>query len=198
MCADCHSTNLRKNFDDKASRYKTTFSEIDVSCEACHGAGSQHVELANSYSLFWDRKAGKAIGGFKKADAEVELGACFRCHSRRQLLTENWQPGQSLSEVAAPENLTPLTYHCDGQIRDEVYEHGSFTQSRMYAKGIRCSDCHDPHSIKLKHPGNQTCTSCHQHSAGKYDTPAHHKHKPGGAGSIVRRLPHALQDLHGG
>lgn len=183
MCADCHSTNLRKNFDDKASRYKTTFSEIDVSCEACHGAGSQHVELANSYSLFWDRKAGKAIGGFKQADPEVELGACFRCHSRRQLLTENWHPGQSLSEVAAPENLSPLTYHCDGQIRDEVYEHGSFTQSRMYAKGIRCSDCHDPHSIKLKHPGNQTCTSCHQHSAGKYDTPAHHKHKPGGAGA---------------
>lgn len=184
MCADCHSTNLRKSFDDKASRYKTTFSEIDVSCEACHGAGSHHVELASAYSFFWDRKAGKAIGGFKKADPEVELGACFRCHSRRQLLTEEWRPGQSLSDVAAPEPIAPHTYHCDGQIRDEVYEHGSFLQSRMYAKGIRCSDCHDPHSVKLKHTGNQVCTSCHQHPAGKYDTPSHHKHKPGGSGAL--------------
>lgn len=183
MCADCHSTNVRKGFDAKSNHYRTTFSEIDVSCEACHGAGSNHVELASAYSLFWDRKQGKAIGGFKKADPEIELGACFRCHSRRQLLSEDWHPGESLSEVALPESLSPLTHHCDGQIRDEVYEHGSFLQSRMYAKGIRCTDCHDPHSVKLKHTGNQVCTSCHQHSAGKYDTPAHHKHKPGGTGA---------------
>lgn len=183
MCADCHSTNLRKNFDDQIARYKTHFSEIDVSCEACHGAGGDHVDLANAYSLFWDRKQGKAIAGFKKGDPEKELGACFRCHSRRQLLTEDWGPGQTLSDVSTPELLSPLTYHCDGQIRDEVYEHGSFLQSQMYAKGIRCSDCHDPHSLKLKHTGNQVCTSCHQHSPGKYDSPAHHKHKPGGAGA---------------
>ncbi len=183
MCADCHSTNIRKQFDVKADRYQTTFSEIDVSCEACHGAGSSHVELASAFSLFWDRKQGKAIGGFKKADPEIELGACFRCHSRRQMLSEDWSPGQSLSDVALPESLSPLTHHCDGQIRDEVYEHGSFLQSRMYAKGIRCTDCHDPHSVKLKHTGNQVCTSCHQHSAGKYDTPAHHKHQPGGSGA---------------
>lgn len=183
MCADCHSTNLRKNFDEKASRYKTRFSEIDVSCEACHGAGGDHVKLASAISLFWDRKQGKAIGGFKKANPEAELGACFRCHSRRQLLSEDWHPGASLSEIATPEPLSPLTHYCDGQIRDEVYEHGSFLQSQMYAKGIRCSDCHDPHSIKLKHTGNQVCTSCHQHSPGKYDSPAHHKHKPGGGGA---------------
>jgi predicted CXXCH cytochrome family protein len=183
MCADCHSTNFRKGFDVKSAQYKSTYSEIDVSCESCHGAGGNHVELASAASFFWDRKQGKAIGGFKKAEPETELGACFRCHSRRQLLTEEWRPGQSLSEVAMPESLSPLTHHCDGQILDEVYEHGSFLQSRMHAKGIRCTDCHDPHSAKLKHQGNNLCTSCHQHPAGKYDSPAHHKHQPQGAGA---------------
>lgn len=183
MCADCHSTNFRKRFDTKEVRYKSQFSEIDVSCEACHGAGSQHVELAKAYSLFWDRKQGKAIGGFSKADPERELDTCLRCHSRRQLLTEDWRAGQSLTDIALIESLSPMTYHCDGQIKDEVYEHGAFLQSRMHAKGVRCSDCHDPHSVKLKHTGNQVCTSCHQHPAGKYDTPAHHHHLPGGAGA---------------
>ncbi len=52
MCAECHSTNLKRNFDPESERYHTTFSEIDVSCETCHGPGSLHVELAKSRSIF--------------------------------------------------------------------------------------------------------------------------------------------------
>ncbi len=44
MCASCHSTNLRKGYDAGADRFQTTWSEIDVSCEACHGPGSVHAE----------------------------------------------------------------------------------------------------------------------------------------------------------
>lgn len=182
-CAECHSTNFHKNFDVADVKYRSTFSEIDVSCEACHGAGGDHVDLARSFSLFWDRKKGKAIGGFHQTDPEKELGACFRCHARRQMLTDAFQPGQSLSDVALAETPAPHTYHCDGQIQDEVFEQGAFLQSRMYAKGIRCTDCHDPHTAKLKYEGNRLCTSCHQHPAGKYDSPAHHRHQPGGPGS---------------
>ena len=80
--------------------------------------------------------------------------------------------------------LRPETYYCDGQIRDEVYVYGSFIQSKMYHKGIRCTDCHDPHSTRLKHEGNQVCTSCHQHPAAKYDTLAHHNHPAGSTGAV--------------
>jgi tetratricopeptide (TPR) repeat protein len=76
------------------------------------------------------------------------------------------------------------TYYADGQIKDEVYEFGSFIQSKMYHKGIRCSDCHDPHSLQLKHQGNETCTSCHQHPAGKYDVPSHHHHAVGSEAAL--------------
>ncbi|MEX2026610.1 MAG: hypothetical protein WEH44_04905, partial [Pirellulaceae bacterium] len=89
--------------------------------------------------------------------------------------------GSHFHDYYASETLSEATYHADGQILDEVYEYGSFTQSKMYHKNVRCSDCHDPHSLKLKFSGNQICTSCHQHPIAKYDTPAHHNHKPGSA-----------------
>jgi tetratricopeptide (TPR) repeat protein len=192
MCAECHSTNLKRNFDPQSGRYHTTFSEIDVSCESCHGPGSLHVELANSRSLFWDRHHGYGLARLKGDDAEPQLQTCAPCHSRRGVMNANFRPGDKFTDHYALESLNPDTYHVDGQIKDEVYVYGSFIQSKMYHKGIRCTDCHDPHSLKLKHSGNETCTSCHQHAAGKYDVPSHHHHNPGTAGAMCVdcHMPH--------
>lgn len=184
MCADCHSTNLKRNFDVKTARYHTTFSEIDVSCEACHGPGSLHVELANTKSLFWDRHYGYGLARLKGDDPEPQLQTCAPCHSRRGVLDAEFQAGDPFCNHFSLELLRDDTYYADGQIKDEVYVYGSFIQSRMYHKGIRCTDCHDPHSLKLKRTGNQTCTSCHQHSAGKYDNVSHHHHTPGTPGAM--------------
>lgn len=183
MCADCHSTNLKTNFDTQSVSYKTTFSEIDVSCEACHGPGSVHVDLANARSLFWDRKLGYGLNQLKGESSEPQLQTCAQCHSRRGLIAGDFHGGDSYHEHFRQELLQSDTYFDDGQIKDEVYVYGSFVQSKMYHKGIRCTDCHDPHSLQLKHPGNETCTSCHQHPAGKYDVPSHHHHAVGSEGA---------------
>ncbi len=192
MCADCHSTNLKRNFDVKSNRYHTTFSEIDVSCEACHGPGSLHVELAGEKSLFWDRRHGYGLAHLKGLNPEPQLQSCAPCHSRRGLLDEGFKPGDLYTDHYNLELLRSDTYHADGQIKDEVYVYGSFVQSRMYHKGIRCTDCHDPHSLKLKQTGNETCTSCHQHASGKYDVPSHHHHAVGtpGAMCVNCHMPH--------
>ena len=192
MCADCHSTNLQRNFDPDEQAYHTTFSEIDVSCEACHGPGSLHVELANSKSLFWDRRHGYGLARLKGEDAEPQLQACAPCHSRRGVLSNGFHGGDEFCDFYNLELLRDDTYFADGQIKDEVYVYGSFIQSKMHHKGIRCTDCHDPHSLKLKSPGNETCTSCHQHAAGKYDVPSHHHHVPGTAGAMCVNchMPH--------
>jgi tetratricopeptide (TPR) repeat protein len=184
MCAECHSTDLRSNFNPKSLQYHTTFSEIDVSCEACHGPASLHVELATEKSLFWDRRHGYGLAKLKGENAEPQLQACAPCHSRRSQLTDAFHAGDTFCDHFNLELLRDDTYFADGQIKDEVYVYGSFIQSRMYHKNIRCTDCHDPHSLKLKHSGNATCTSCHQHAAGKYDVPSHHHHKPGTPGSM--------------
>ncbi|MEL6106282.1 MAG: multiheme c-type cytochrome [Planctomycetota bacterium] len=192
MCADCHSTNLKRNFDTETLTYHTTFSEIDVSCEACHGPGSLHVKLANKASLFWDRRHGYGLAKLKGEDPEPQLQSCAPCHSRRGVMNEDFTAGDEFCDHYRLESLGEATYHGDGQIKDEVYVYGSFIQSKMYHKGIRCTDCHDPHSLKLKHPGNETCTSCHQHAAGKYDVPSHHHHAPGteGAKCVNCHMPH--------
>ncbi|MCM2374022.1 multiheme c-type cytochrome [Aporhodopirellula aestuarii] len=192
MCAECHSTNLKRNYDVATQRYHTTFSEIDVSCEACHGPASLHVEMANSNSLFWDRHRGYGLVNLKTVDTTPQIETCAPCHSRRGVLDGTMTPGASYCNHYSLELLRSDTYHDDGQIKDEVYVYGSFIQSKMYHNGIRCTDCHDPHSLDLKHPGNETCTSCHQHAAGKYDVPSHHHHAVGteGAMCVNCHMPH--------
>ncbi len=183
MCSDCHSTNVQKWFDFDTNTYHATFSEVDVSCEACHGPGSVHVELATSSSVFWDRKRGYGLARLKGASSKNEIEMCATCHSRRRMIQAGYVPGAPYHDFFVNESLLPHLYHVDGQILDEVYVHGSFVQSKMYHKGVRCTDCHNPHTAELKHEGNRLCTSCHQHPAGKYDSPAHHHHQPGTAGA---------------
>ena len=196
MCADCHSTNLKKNFDVATRTYHTTWSEIDVSCEACHGPGSHHVMLAREISPFWDRKRGFALASLKGQGThwtatQGQIQACAPCHSRRRTIHGDYTAGCNYHDHFAGELLTRTSYHADGQILDEVYEYGSFVQSKMYHKGVRCTDCHDPHTARLKHEGNKVCTSCHQHTPAKYDTTAHHRHAEGkpGASCVNCHMP---------
>jgi predicted CXXCH cytochrome family protein len=180
-CADCHSTNVHKNYDAAADSYNTTYEEIDVSCEECHGPGSVHVELARSRSLFWDRNVGYGLPRLKSLDSDVQLNTCAKCHSHRVQVQEDFRPGQPLLNHYVPSLLSTGLYFDDGQINDEVYEYGSFLQSKMYSQRVKCTDCHDPHSLKLKYTGNQLCAQCHVQA--KYDTPSHHHHAIGSAGA---------------
>ncbi|MEZ5592206.1 MAG: cytochrome c3 family protein [Gammaproteobacteria bacterium] len=195
MCAECHSTHLQKNYDSASDSYQTRWSEINIGCQACHGPGAAHVNLATvsaDSKLFY---SGLPIT-FKADDANYEIDQCGRCHSRRRELRPDNQIGQPLLDNYMPSLLEPELYFPDGQIQDEVYVYGSFLQSRMYQAGVRCTDCHDPHTAGLKAAGNALCTQCHnpaQPSSGKarfaglqsklYDSPAHHFHATGTPGA---------------
>ena len=179
MCAECHSTNLKKNFDLETNSYRTTWSEIDVSCEACHGPGSRHVQwaempdmarpLTENYELVV-----KASGITSREQVEL----CAPCHSRRAILGDYTHAEADLMDSMLPTLLTEELYFADGQILEEVYVYGSFTQSKMYEREVRCSDCHDVHSIRTIKKGNDLCLQCHR--AAVYDTKEHHFHKKKG------------------
>ena len=94
-----------------------------------------------------------------------------------------------------PALLEESLYFADGQIQDEVYEYGSFLQSKMYAAGVTCTDCHDPHDLKVKGSADRVCAACHLTE--KFDSPTHHFHKAELDGRELRRLPHADAQLHG-
>ena len=201
MCADCHTTNLRKNYDLRTRTYATTYDEIDVACEACHGPGSNHVAWAkkvgdwqnltdDGLSIALDERKGvlwqidPATGNARRSSprsSEREIQMCARCHARRGQIHEDYVHGQAVDDDYRVVLLDEDHYFPDGQIKEEDYEYGSFIQSRMFHAGVTCSDCHEPHSSKLRAEGNLVCAQCHW--ADKYDSPQHHFHKVGSAGA---------------
>ena len=203
MCAECHSMNLQKNYNVDNATFDTTWTDIDVSCESCHGPGSNHVNWAkrvpgwNSMQeslglllhlderkdVFWqtDPTSGKPVRSeLKVTDKEIEI--CARCHSRRSPISENYAYGERLMDHYLPRTLDAGMYHDDGQIEDEVYVYGSFRQSKMYQAGVTCSDCHEPHSNELKLPGNTVCLQCHETKT--FSQASHHFHDTKGPGAI--------------
>ncbi len=203
MCADCHSTNLKKGYDPGSDSYHTTWSEIDVSCEACHGPGSRHIQWAEAkakgetsdlpdmgLTVRFDERNGvawpidPATGKAKRSKprkSTKEIQVCARCHSRRSQLTEQPIAGQPFLDGFRPALLTEGLYYPDGQIQDEVYVWGSLLQSKMYHAGITCSDCHDPHAADVRLPGDAVCYQCHP--SDRYATEKHHFHPEGSTGA---------------
>ncbi len=197
MCADCHSTNIRKNYDAARETFATQWSEVDVSCEACHGPGSRHVEWArdkhtgaaaddptrglvvdlSGRGRSWTFEGNAPIAHLTGGKAAPGQIVCARCHARRAQIGAAYRQDEPLGQSYLLSLLDERLYHADGEILDEVFEYGSFLQSRMYEHGVVCIDCHDAHSGRLRAEGNALCAQCHLPS--RYDTPEHHHHKAG-------------------
>jgi predicted CXXCH cytochrome family protein len=201
MCAECHSTGVRKNYDAANDRFATAWAEISVGCEACHGRGSRHVGWARERQSWWpfgktddprrglavrfderrdvvwpiNPQTGNAVRNYPPALVRKEVETCGLCHARRGAFSEEWAPGRPLSDTHGVSPLARGLYHADGQMLDEVYNYGSFKQSKMFAAGVTCGDCHDPHGAKPRAAGDGVCLQCH--SSDKYAAAAHHRHE---------------------
>jgi predicted CXXCH cytochrome family protein len=200
MCAECHSTGLEKRYASTSDTYDTRWTDVDVGCESCHGPGSRHVEwaragagstdpakglvfsIADTSGGVWQMPAGGSIAKrTAPLSSRAEIETCARCHSRRSQVWPEYRFGDPLAQSHRVSWLEDGLYFADGQQQDEVYNYGSFLQSKMYAAGVTCSNCHNPHSGALVLQGNALCARCHL--PGKYDQPSHHFHKSGSAGA---------------
>lgn len=192
MCIACHTTGFDKRYDARTDAFDSRWSEVNVSCQSCHGPGSRHAEWARLQA------AGQApapierhglVADLKTPKAQVEV--CAACHSRRAELSAMPVPGQPHLDHYLPSLLREGLYHADGQQLDEVFVVGSYRQSKMYRMGVACSSCHDPHSAKPKLLGNALCLQCHDtkanpafpSAAGNFDSPQHHHHAGGTPGA---------------
>ena len=206
-CAECHATGFEKNYDPERRQYASTQAEIGVGCEACHGPGSAHLDWVAGREISPELSPEGFTMKFARADAEAAIQQCAGCHSRREAHGNgNPLPGTAYHDAYNLATLRPGLYHADGQILDEVYVYGSFLQSKMYASGVSCLDCHDAHSARLLAAGNAVCTQCHSPAGnplfpaaarGDYDSPAHHFHEPGSAGAQCRSC-HMIERVYMG
>lgn len=203
MCAECHSTALRKNWNPETQSYATTWIEQTVGCEACHGPASNHLlwaagdrqrdgshmgftfSLASGWQTSW-KFANDTATVVTRAVAQnnkVVEDVCAGCHARSSTLEDGWNfsPGRDFMDHHRPALLTDPLYWPTGEQRDEVYVWNNFHASKMYQKGVVCQDCHDPHSSQLYALDNTLCLRCH--SPAKFDVPSHSFHKKGSEGS---------------
>jgi predicted CXXCH cytochrome family protein len=206
-CAECHATGYEKNYDSGSRRYASTQAEIGVGCEACHGPGSAHLEWAAGEEIAAALEPYGFTMDFARAGVEAAIQQCAGCHSRREAHGDgNPLPGMPYHDAYTLATLRPGLYHADGQILDEVYVYGSFLQSKMYARGVSCMDCHDAHSAQLVADGNAVCLQCHSPAGnprfptlarGDYDSPEHHFHEPGSEGAECRSC-HMIERVYMG
>ncbi|MBQ0743268.1 MAG: tetratricopeptide repeat protein [Pseudomonas sp.] len=199
MCVECHATDFQRHYDAATDSFASRWQAPGVGCQSCHGPASNHLIWAKSQSTSDPVTPGRSTGFSASPSiapaAEVEV--CARCHSRRSPLDDGYQHDNALMDDFLPSILSADLYEVDGKIKEEVFEYGSFKQSKMHAAGVVCSDCHNPHSGELRAPGNGVCTQCHNgnaqptrsdiHGSGlqakKYDSPTHHHHPNGSAGA---------------
>jgi Tfp pilus assembly protein PilF len=194
MCADCHSTHLEKRYSLATDSYSTRWSDLNVSCEACHGPGSEHVRRAGEGGLTVSLKGAGGVWALRSlSDATLhrqehprtdrELDTCAPCHMRRHSISDRHEPGAPLLDGYVPALLDEGVYFADGQLLEEDYEYGSFLQSRMHREGVTCSNCHEPHDLSLRSTTpNGVCAQCHLPA--RFDTAAHHHHAQGSAGGL--------------
>lgn len=198
MCIECHSTDFQKNYDPIKNTFQSTWTEIGVGCESCHGPGSNHLAWAKNPSdtlyqnkgwdialtsgspALWKPQTTTAIPTRTEPSNTTQIERCAQCHSRRSRI-DTRNDKEKFLDAFMPTLLDETLYFPDGQIQDEVYEYGSFLQSKMAMHGVTCSNCHNPHSDKIKIAGNGLCLQCH---SAEHDAPQHTMHATGTQGSF--------------
>jgi len=194
MCADCHSDGLVRNYDADKNSFNTQFDNINVGCFSCHGDMPEHVQKSGKRKVGVDVTAlshptGQWLRDItdktahwqgKKRDNSF-MDGCFACHSLRSPLTDGFKANTPFLDQFSPQLPSFPNYHADGQIKEEVYVYGSFLQSKMFAAGVNCLDCHDKHTMKLKIEGNGLCLQCH--SGEVFNVKNHHQHNENSTGA---------------
>lgn len=142
LCGECHTTGYQKGYDVATDAYTPVSTHPAVACAACHGSAQAPLALT--------------------AQAE-QVQACAPCHSRRATLTYGGGPGDPFLDHYRPELVGGPAFTAEGRnaAPTEPFEWGAFVQSRKYAAGVRCTDCHDPHSGRPRAEGDALCTGCH-------------------------------------
>ena len=192
-CFDCHLSGMRKNYDAETNTYATTWRDLGVDCEACHGAGLTHARLRtikhNRSTLAEDT----SLVRLQDLSPRQQVEVCGQCHARKATLAEGYTPGADFHEHYFLYLLDDNMVMPDGRFWGMMYLVLALMQSPCFEHGgITCTHCHDAHGSGLRNDiyahfehDNEMCLPCH---ADKVDDPRSHTHhtKPEEGGMTCR------------
>ncbi|MCB1187992.1 hypothetical protein KDL29_12560 [bacterium] len=210
-CIRCHAGGTRIGYLAESRGFETYLPEDDVGCESCHGGAKFHIgwaegqrqglenKVARKGLIFFltgkehewkmDKASGTAYREPRRTERR-EVETCMQCHALQQPLVDEFGYDRDPLNYVDIALLREGLYEADGQPSEvQVYEAGSFLQSREYMYGVSCSDCHDPHTGRTWEAGNELCLRCH--SADKFDNEKHSFHPAGseGASCVACHMP---------
>jgi predicted CXXCH cytochrome family protein len=202
LCDGCHSVNF-----DIETR---TVTEWNVGCERCHGPGDAHVGRALRDNILNPSR-------FDYVNAN---DTCIQCHSQGQPLTNpikgkfyDWPVGFAVGAKLADYwkleehklGETTFTHFADGTGHKNRMQGNHFVESLMYARGVTCFSCHDPHGSDnismVRKPGNALCLDCHGPNAqtgphaATIEQHTHHAANSTGSECIACHMPKIEQTI---
>ena len=153
-CLQCHASQVRPVLGSQNRYGDPPFLEGGVSCERCHGPGSEHAQAPLKSPM---------VNPAKLA-AEQRDSVCSQCHLTGEARIE--QPGRKFAEFRAGETLSNYaTYfvwklgRTDLKVTSHVEKLAASECKKASGDVLWCGSCHDTHSNSGK--TQQACLTCH-------------------------------------
>ncbi len=169
-CFNCHATNIQRNFDLGSRTFATTWTEMGIGCESCHGPGAAHAANPPGH-----------IVSMRSATRRQVFDTCAYCHGNKTNYFLGFTPGERLDDFVEPALISDPIPESDPQ--GEFWPDGrpsrfnrpqALAQSGCFRAGaIACTNCHvahgsaNAHSLKLPiEESDRLCTQCHTVGSG--------------------------------
>lgn len=153
-CLLCHASQVRPVRGTQNRYGDPPFGESGVSCERCHGAGSEHVR---------DPAQARMVHP-ARLDAERKAAICSQCHLTGEARIE--RPGKRFVEFQAGDRLSDYATYLvwkggrrDLKVTSHVEKLAASACRTSAGRALDCTSCHDPHTNADR--SQATCLSCH-------------------------------------
>jgi cytochrome c554/c'-like protein len=184
-CVQCHAVAGAPGHDEQRDAFESSAAELGIACEACHGAGADHVRsmqnpLARYRAHAHATSDGRLLNPLKLS-SERGSEVCGRCHSYffpkqeadwwQHGFSRSYAPGQDLSQaqmLLSPETLAASgapelgasaqsLFYRDGTIRVGGREYNGLVRSPCYERGHGSEklSCMSCHSLHRGAPDDQ-------------------------------------------